>query len=823
MPKFQCIHCGQKIEAEAEFSGKEASCPICHSSVVVPLLTRQEGSPRGSASVLSTFVEPTDPVTAPFAEPPPPPPPMPEPEPEPELQTKPPPRTPPPLPPRQPSPSSPPASPSMRAPSGVPMHHVSYREDEMDVPEVRGSRGKRARASRGRVWQPMVAVGVAAVVAFFVWQWLRAPQKGKGDSGDSLTLDSAGDSSAKADSNVPGPPRHMTLQQWSERDLVSMGGVMKLSNDDQKWLGATWGNAFVEMHEAIAQSVTRLGAEGGDQLLQPERVAADQDFRDSYVMLEKMDERDRDLAAQISGLTQQFKDEVTGRFSMTAAELAAQYNPGQSISYIVAQLRAASRQQRRLIDYLRHNQKKWQMREGRFDFATAELDGKYMDLLDELAAIHQSINRLDDSRSSAPSLTRSDVLVPPDTLSILGRSRRELGAMQSALKLPEDKAQALDETWLNSEKLLREAVNAGLDQFDAQELRDLFNPQRVMADQDFARSYAILNDIDWRDRAILQKIKDLGANFKDIVASRLTNLPSTEWERYNPSNPQVLYMQAMVDENKKNREIINHLKSCRSRLELRDQKIHYQKPTDQQRYHQLLGEWDQINWRILRLAPQRSQPPSKTPPATAPAAVAATLPGAPPPASSPDFEAQRKMLAPRGYPEPIFRQLNLSPEDRSRLDAAWRTYQQTGCNILDNARRQEKHALYRLFEPTRASNDEGYLESASKLKDLRTIWLTAESETRRLVDSTKQSLDSAKLDSRLIFRGFTHEEILGEFYRLQRARSDKVEEIFRFLRAHPWKPLGSHFVFANAKEDAQLTELFRDYAMLEKRLQQQGM
>lgn len=41
MPKFHCIHCGQRIDAPDQLAGTNASCPTCGGEIVVPDLPDQ--------------------------------------------------------------------------------------------------------------------------------------------------------------------------------------------------------------------------------------------------------------------------------------------------------------------------------------------------------------------------------------------------------------------------------------------------------------------------------------------------------------------------------------------------------------------------------------------------------------------------------------------------------------------------------------------------------------------------------------------------------------------------------------------------------------
>ncbi len=53
MPKFHCIHCGQRIDAVQEWAGKQVNCPSCAGAIVVPGLEDHQ-NPHSLQQTLQT-------------------------------------------------------------------------------------------------------------------------------------------------------------------------------------------------------------------------------------------------------------------------------------------------------------------------------------------------------------------------------------------------------------------------------------------------------------------------------------------------------------------------------------------------------------------------------------------------------------------------------------------------------------------------------------------------------------------------------------------------------------------------------------------------
>jgi DNA-directed RNA polymerase subunit RPC12/RpoP len=52
--KFNCSHCGQHLQCEEQYRGRQISCPKCHAMTVVPSIP-QKVAPAGARSGM-TFV-----------------------------------------------------------------------------------------------------------------------------------------------------------------------------------------------------------------------------------------------------------------------------------------------------------------------------------------------------------------------------------------------------------------------------------------------------------------------------------------------------------------------------------------------------------------------------------------------------------------------------------------------------------------------------------------------------------------------------------------------------------------------------------------------
>jgi len=61
--KFKCVHCGQNIECETGFSGRQTKCPSCNHKMVVPPAPGQKSasnSPNTINAIWHTHVDDPD-------------------------------------------------------------------------------------------------------------------------------------------------------------------------------------------------------------------------------------------------------------------------------------------------------------------------------------------------------------------------------------------------------------------------------------------------------------------------------------------------------------------------------------------------------------------------------------------------------------------------------------------------------------------------------------------------------------------------------------------------------------------------------------------
>jgi DNA-directed RNA polymerase subunit RPC12/RpoP len=53
--KFKCVYCGQNIECETHFSGRQTKCPSCNHKMVVPPAPGQKSASDGPNTINTTW------------------------------------------------------------------------------------------------------------------------------------------------------------------------------------------------------------------------------------------------------------------------------------------------------------------------------------------------------------------------------------------------------------------------------------------------------------------------------------------------------------------------------------------------------------------------------------------------------------------------------------------------------------------------------------------------------------------------------------------------------------------------------------------------